>query len=473
MQKKTISRRSFLKTSTASIGLFSIVPGYVLGKGGHTAPNSKLNIACVGIGGMGKGNMGAVCTPLSKRNEENWPDKNSQNITALCDVDWAYAKKIFEEYPDAKRYKDYRVMLEEMGDKIDAVIIATPDHTHACVAMECMRRGKHVYVQKPLTHSVHEARVLTEAARKYGVVTQMGNQGHSSDSVRRICEWIWDGAIGDVREVHAWTNRPVWPQGLPRPKDTPPVPETLDWDLWLGPAPQRPYHPAYHPWDWRAWVDFGTGALGDMACHILDPVFWALKLKYPTSVQGSYAANVIEKWKREKVSESYPLGSKIHFEFPKREAMPEVKVSWYDGGLLPERPEELEEGRRMGTDGSGVIFVGDKGKLMCGCYGQSPQLIPYTKMKAYKKPESTIVRIKTSHEMDWVNAIKEGRQPSSSFDYAGPFTEMVLMGNLCLFKPGEKILWDGDNMQATNLPELNKYVNPPYREGWYLEKPVV
>lgn len=469
-----MDRRSFLKSTTTGIGLFSVVPSYVLGQNGKIPPSDKLNIAGVGVGGMGKGNLSAVCKPLSARQEEGaWPDPNSQNIVALCDVDWDYAQKTFDEYPEAKRYKDYRFMLDEMGDQIDAVIIATPDHTHACIAMEAMRHGKHVYVQKPLTHSVYEARLLTESARRYGVVTQMGNQGHSSNDIRRVCEWIWDGAIGDIHEVHAWTNRPVWPQGLPRPTDTPAVPPTLDWDLWLGPAPHRPYHPVYHPWNWRAWIDFGTGALGDMACHVLDPVFWALKLKYPVSVEGSYAANVVEKWKKQEVSESYPLGSKIHFEFPKRGTMPEVKVHWYDGGLLPERPDELEEGRRMGSDGSGVLFVGDKGKLMCGCYAESPQLIPYTKMKAYEKPEPTIRRVKTSHEMDWINAIKEGRQPSSNFDYAGPLTEMVLMGNLSLFKPGEKILWDGNEMQVTNIPELNKYVNPPYRDGWYLDKPKV
>ncbi|MDH4201913.1 MAG: Gfo/Idh/MocA family oxidoreductase [Phycisphaerae bacterium] len=465
-----MNRRHFLKSTTASMGLFSIVPSHVLGLNGKTPPSGKLNIAGVGVGGMGKGNLRAICKPLSQRNEENWPDDNSQNIVALCDVDWAHADRTFKEYPEAKQFKDYRVMLKEMGDKIDAIVVATPDHTHACVAMEAMRYGKHVYVQKPLTHSIHEARVLTEAARKYGVVTQMGNQGHSSNDIRRICEWIWDGAIGDVRQVHAWTNRPVWPQGLPRPTETPPVPETLDWDLWLGPAPQRPYHPAYLPWNWRAWVDFGTGALGDMACHILDPVFWALKLKYPISAQGSYATNIIEKWEKPAITETYPLGSIIHFEYPVRESMPAVKIHWYDGGLMPERPDDLEEGRRMGIDGSGVLFVGDKGKLMCGCYGESPQLIPYSKMKAYKKPEETLARVKTSHEMDWVNAIKEGRQPSSNFDYAGPLTEMVLMGNLTLFKPGEKLLWDGDNMKVTNFPELNEHVNPPYREGWHLEK---
>lgn len=453
------------------MGLFSIVPSYVLGQNGNTAPSSKLNVAGIGVGGMGNANLHQICKPLKDRQEEGaWPDPHSQNIVALCDVDWKYAQKTFDEYPEAKRFKDYRVMFDEMGDKIDAVLIATPDHTHACIAMEAMRHGKHVYVQKPLSHSVYEARILTEAAHKYGVITQMGNQGHSGEGARQICEWIWDGALGEVHEVHAWTDRPLWPQGLPRPTDTPAVPEALDWDLWLGPAQQRPYHPSYHPWDWRAWTDFGTGALGDMACHILDPVFWALKLKYPTAAEGSYAANVVARFKKQDIVESYPLGSIIHYEFPQRETMPKVKVKWYDGGLLPERPKELEEGRQMGDGGNGVIFIGDKGKLMCGCFGKSPQLIPYSKMKAYERPKKTLARVNTSHEMDWVNAIKEGRQPSSNFDYAGPLTEMVLMGNLCLQKPGHKLLWDGENMQVTNFPELNKYVNPPYRDGWHLEK---
>ena len=469
-----MDRRHFIKSTTASIGLFSVVPSYVLGQNGQTPPSGKLNIAGVGVGGMGKSNLSNICIPKSKRTADNWPNNDSQNIVALCDVHLSHAQKTFDEYPDAKQYKDYRVMLEEMGDKIDAVLIATPDHTHACIAMEAMRQGKHVYVQKPLTHSVHEARALTEAARKYGVVTQMGNQGHSGEGIRQICEWIWDGAIGEVREVHAWTNRPIWPQGLVRPTEKPKTPKTLDWDLWLGPAPHRPYHPTYHPWNWRSWNDFGTGALGDMACHILDPVFWALKLKYASSVQGSFSTIYTMNGGRRRLlehPESFPMSSTIILEYPEREGMPEVKVRWYDGGLMPERPEELEDGRRMGDSSGGVLFVGDKGKLMCGCYASRPELIPYSRMKEYKKPEQSIPRIKTSHEMDWVNAIKEGRKPSSNFDNSGPFTEMVLMGNLCLFKPGEKILWDGDNMQVTNIPELNKYVKPLYRDGWYLEKP--
>ena len=456
-----MNRRESVKTAATAVAALSALPNYVQGAVPGPKPPKKLNIACVGVGGMGAINLSAVCMPLSKRTDENWPNADSQNIVALCDVDWNNAKKSFKEYPDAKRYKDYRVMLKEMDDEIDAVMVATADHTHACIAMEAMRRGKHVYVQKPLARTVHEVRVMTEAARKYGVITQMGNQGHSGEGIRLICEWIADGAIGDVREVHAWTSRPVWPQAVARPQDTPPIPETLDWDLWLGPSPDRPYHPVYQPFNWRGWVDFGTGALGDMACHTLDPIFWALKLMYPNSVEASCT-----KIHGKEFSESYPLSSIIHYEFPAREGMPEVKVHWYDGGLQPERPAELEEGRRMG--GEGALFVGDKGKLICGTYGSSPQLIPYTKMQAYKRPEPTIPRVKGSHEMDWVNAIKEGRQPSSNFNYSGPLSEMVLMGTLAQLSPGKKLQWDGKNMQVTNVPELNKYVNPPCREGWHL-----
>lgn len=452
-QNTSMTRRGFLGSAATGAALFTFVPGRVLGADGAVSANNKLNIAGVGVGGMGKSNLEKM---------------ESENIVALCDVDWSYAGGVFSRYPNAKRFKDYRKMLDEMGREIDAVVIATPDHTHAVIAMECMRRGKHVYVQKPLTKTVYEARMLTEAARRYNVVTQMGNQGHSGEGIRTICEWIWDGAIGQVREVHSWTNRPVWPQGMNRPKETMPVPESLDWDLFIGPAPFRPYHSAYHPWDWRAWVDFGTGALGDMACHIMDPIFWALKLKYPISAQGSYVGNVVEKWRKIGVDETYPLGSVIHLEYPEREGMPAVKVHWYDGGLMPERPAELEGSRRMGDSDGGVLFVGDKGKLMCGCYGQRPELVPYSRMREYRRPEPTLPRISLSHEMNWVDACKGNGEPSAPFDYSGPFTEMVLMGNLCLFRPGEKIVWNGDKMEVTNIPELNRYVNPPYREGWTL-----
>jgi len=451
----TLSRREFLGNVAAGAATFTFVPSHVLGQAGQTPPSEKLNIAGVGVGGMGGSNIGAV---------------ESQNIVALCDVDEAYAGKTFKKYPNAKTFRDYRKMLDEMDKQIDAVIVATPDHNHAVVAMEAMKRGKHVYVQKPLTRTVYEARMLTETARKYKVVTQMGNQGSSGSDVRTTCEWIWDGAIGPVREVHAWTNRPVWPQGLDRPTDTPAVPPTLDWDLWIGPSPMRPYNPIYLPFNWRAWQDFGTGALGDMACHMLDPVFKALKLKYPTSVQASVAVQYKEMWKAWKNTETYPMASMVHFEYPARGEMPAVKLHWYDGGMMPPRPDELEKDRRMGDDDGGVLFVGDKGKLMCGCYGSGPQLIPYTRMKEYQRPAKSIPRVETSHEMHWVECCKKGRaqDPSSHFDYAGPFTESVVMGNLAIRFPNRLLLWDGDAMKVTNVQEANAFVNPPYREGWSL-----
>jgi predicted dehydrogenase len=386
---------------------------------------------------------------------------SGENIVALCDVDDNYAAGTFKRYPKAKTYRDYRKMLDQQKD-IDAVIVATPDHTHAVISMAAIKSGKNVYCQKPLTHCVYEARMLTEAARKAGVVTQMGNQGHSGEGIRLVCEWIWDGAIGAVREVHAWTNRPIWPQGLDRPEDTPAVPDTLDWDLWLGPAPERPYNPVYLPFSWRGWWDFGTGALGDMACHIIDPAFWALKLGYPIGVEA--CATKVN-------SESAPVASIVRYEFPSRGDMPPVKLTWYDGGMMPARPEELEPNRRMGDNEGGVLFVGDKGKLVCGCYGSSPRLIPETKMQEYQRPEKTIARVdgaEGGHERDWIRCCKEGRQPSSSFDYSGPLTETVVMGNLAIRCNGKKLDWDGLNMKVTNVDEANQYVRDQYRQGWSL-----
>ena len=387
------------------------MPRHVLGGQGTPAPSDKLNIAAVGIGGMGKDNLDRCET---------------ENIVALCDVDFGLAAEVFEKYPNAKRYKDFRVMLDEQKD-IDAVIVATPDHTHAVIAMAAMERKKHVYVQKPLTHSVHEARLLTETARKHGVATQMGNQGHSGEGVRLLCEWVWDGAIGKIREAHAWTNRPVWPSGIEvdRPTETPEVPPGLDWDLWLGPARARPYHPTYHPAKWRAWWDFGTGSLGDMACHIVDPLFWALKLKYPVSVE----ANISKYWQAffeetQPKNEMFPRSTIVRFKFPARENMPEVDVTWWDGGLLPPRPAGLEPGRRMGNKDGGILLIGDKGAIMAGCYGESPRLVPESRMKQYRRPRRTLERIPEGpdgHEQDWIRACKGGKPASSNFEYSGPF----------------------------------------------------
>ena len=453
------TRRDFLGRAAVAAAAFSIVPRHVLGGPGNTPPSEKLNIAGVGVGGMGGCNVSAC---------------SGENIVALCDVDLGgYASANAKNYPRAKRYKDFRVMFDQQKD-FDAVIVATPDHTHAVVAMAAIQHGKHVYVQKPLAHSVYEARMLTEAARKHKVVSQLGNQGHSGDGARLMCEWIADRAIGAVREVHAWTNRPVWPQGVEvdRPKETPPVPASLDWDLWIGPAPMRPYHPTYHPGAWRAWWDFGTGSLGDLGCHILDAPFWALKLKYPVSVEGCISTYWQGLWQRtDPKNEQYPRSTIVRFKFPAREGMPEVKLTWWDGGMMPPRPEILEEGRQMGDGDGGVLFVGDKGSLMCGCYGASPRLIPESAMRSYRQPAKSIDRIpggQGGHERDWVRACKGGKPASSNFDFSGPLSEMVLMGNLAVRYPNRKLLWDGEQMKVTNDAAADAYVRRQYRPGWTL-----
>lgn len=452
-----IPRRGFIKSATG-LAAVSALPHAFFIRASAASPNEKLNIAGVGVGGMGKSNL----------------DKcKDENIVALCDVDQKYAAPVFAKYPNAKTYVDYREMLEKQKD-IDAVIVATPDHLHAVVAMAAIKAGKHVYVQKPLSHYVNEARALTEAAREHKVMTQMGNQGRSGDGTRQICEWLWSGVIGNVTEVHAWTNRPVWPQGVEveRPMETPPAPDTLNWDLWLGPASARPYHPCYLPQSWRAWWDFGTGSLGDLGCHLLDSVFWGLKLKYPTAVEGCISTYWGGFWKETRPkNETFPRSSIVRYQFPEREGMPPLKLSWYDGGLMPARPDELNDGREMGDSDGGVLFVGEKGKLMCGCYGKRPRLLPDALMNDFKKPEPTIPRIpggEDGHERDWVRACKEGKPSSSSFDSAGPLSEMVLMGNLAVRFPNQYLLWDDEKMQVTNNKNADAYVRSAYREGWVL-----
>jgi len=476
----TVNRRKFLAASALATSGFMIVPRYVLGGKGYIAPSDKLNIAAIGVGGKGNSNI----RDASGLNPDTL--ETIENVVALCDVDEERAAGTFKQYPDAKRYQDFRKMLDEMGNDIDAVIVSTPDHFHAVAAMPCMQLGKHVYVEKPLTHNVYEARMLTKAAREYDVITQMGNQGSSGDDIRRIEEWINAGVIGEVREVHAWTNRPVWPQGLKRPKETQDIPKTLDWDLWLGPAPYRPYHSTYLPFSWRGWWDFGTGALGDMACHIMDPAVRALKLGYPTSVEA-FASTYTENWQEYTYTESPPNSSMIRFEFPERDGLAPVTLTWYDGGLMPWRPTELKDGEQMGDSGGGVIFVGDKGKLMCGTYARNPRLLPTSLMDYFKEPEPTIPRVKVNHQRSWVEGIKGGPKPSSNFDYAGKLSEIVLMGNLAIrsfftqeefknaagntqkvFTGRKKLLWDGENMRITNYDPANHFVKREYRDGWTL-----
>jgi predicted dehydrogenase len=446
MKKHSLSRRSFIAQSTA-VAAFTVVPRSVLGGPGHTPPSEKLNIAGVGIGGKGYSDLTSV---------------ESENIVALCDVDRNKGRRAFERYPKAKQYQDFRVMLDKQQD-IDAVIVATPDHTHAVISLAAIKCGKHVYTQKPLTHTVHEAQVLAAAARKYKVATQMGNHGQAGDGPRRLREMIWDGAIGPIREVHVWTDRPnngltkvYWPQGVGRPNDTPSVPGGLDWDLFLGPAPVRPYHRAYHPFSWRGWWDFGTGALGDIGCHSLDPVFRALKLDYPVSVEA--VSTLVNE-------ETYPSGSIVKYEFAEREGMPPFTLTWYDGGLKPPRPTELEDGLRMGA--GGTLYVGDKGKIL------NNVIIPTSLRKQYKSP-SPYIESSPGHYQEWINACKGGKPAEANYDWAGLLTEVVLMGNVALRLElrekldRHKLLWDAKTKSFSNLPEANQFLHTPYRDGWAL-----
>ena len=446
---KPINRREFVQSSTLATAGFTIVPAFAVSGLGHTAPSDKLNVAGIGIAGMGRGNLANVA--------------KTENIVALCDVDWGEATaKVFKTYPKAKQYKDFRIMLDTQKD-IDGVIIATPDHTHAIISLESMKRGKHVYTQKPLTHTVHEARVLTEAAKKYKVATQMGNQGQAGEGPRRLREMIWDGVIGPIREVHVWTDRPnnglfktYWPQGVARPEATPPVPETLDWDLFIGPAPMRPYNPAYHPFKWRGWWDLGTGALGDIGCHSLDPIFRALKLKYPTSLQA--VSTLVN-------GETYPSGSMVRYEFPARENMPPVTLTWYDGGLRPMRIPELDEGMQMGP--GGTLYVGDKGKIL------DDKIIPKSLRDSYKAPVPYL-QSSPGHEEEWIRACKGGLPGGSNFDWAGPLTETVLLGNIAIRNDlkeklsGQSLLWDPEKFGFPNFPEADKFLKTEYRSGWSL-----
>ena len=440
---KSTSRRQFLGQTASAAAAFMIVPSHVLGGAGKIPPSERLNIAGVGAGGQAAHDLEQVA--------------RDSNIVALCDVDDARAARSFQRWPDAGRYKDFRVMLEKEKD-IDAVVVGTPDHMHAFAAMAAIELGKHVYVEKPMAHSVSEARKLTAAARRYKVVTQMGNQGHSFRGCHILRAWVEDNAIGEITEVHCWTNRPTWPQGVDRPAETPPVPATLDWDLWLGPAPERPYHPAYCPRNWRGWWDFGAGALGDMGCHIMDGAFYALELGPPTRVSAeSSGIN----------DETGPKWSIICYEFPKRGKLPPVTLTWYDGGKTPARPPELEEGRILGDkDGCGSLYVGAKGKIMATTYGNGVRIIPETKMKAYKKAKVELPRRPMHHE-NWTLACKGEGTAISNFDYAGPFTEMVLLGNVAL-RAGQPIEWDSENMKITNLPEAQRFIERAYRPGWTL-----
>jgi predicted dehydrogenase len=523
-----ITRRTFVEQA-ATLGVAAtIVPRAVLGGPRHVPPSRRLNVAMIGGGGMGASNAAALV-------------KGGERIVAVADVDQAFVDKtvvdrmvdretgepneefvrLREEYAKVRRYDDFRRMLErERG--IDAVVIATPDHVHAVAAQMAMELGKHVYLQKPLTHSVHESRVLRETAARTRVVTQMGNQGHSSREAGLINEWIRAGAIGPVREVHAWTNRPIWPQGIPRPHAAAPAAgaprmpfgnpytsqsladqlaaamqasggaarPTINWDLYLGPAPAVPFHPIYHPFNWRGFVDFGVGALGDMGAHLIDHPYWALGLAYPTSVEATSTP-----WGGDENDvASYPQAMLVHYDFPARGAQPPVRLTWYDGGLMPQRPAALPDDVELERSG-GVIMVGDKGVLLHETYGENPRIYPealfrqvapaYVEEVERKRREEELRerqkaagarpprQLETSpvvtHEMQWANAIKAGTPASSPFDYASRLTETMLLGIVALRAgQGQKIYYDGAAGRVTNLADANQYLRREYRAGWSL-----
>lgn len=444
MPDDSISRRSFVNEAAATSLAFTIVPSNVLGRR-HVPPSDKLNVACIGVGGMGASDvrgMGAI-----------------ENIYALCDVDWRNAQESFTNFPRAKKYKDYREMLDKEARNIDAVTVTTPDHSHAMATMLALKAGKHVYTQKPLTRTIWEARtVAQEAARRPKQATQMGNQGHANEGTRQIREWVEAGAIGTVRSVELWTNRPIWPQGLLRPTEMHHVPSTLEWDLWLGPAAPRPYHPAYAPFAWRGWWDFGSGALGDMACHIMDAAFWTLQLRYPTRVTAETS---------QQFAETAPKASRITYEFPAAGSRPPVTVVWRDGNLVPPRPGDWNADRVWPFDSSGQLWIGDSGTLVAGTYGENPRLSDDKKHAELmaNPPAQKYPRTKGVYA-EWAEAIRGGTQPGSNFSgHAGPLTEMVLLGNLAL-KLGRVDLNPATGAFGTAVPD--EFIRPQYREGWKL-----
>ncbi|MHC4242184.1 MAG: Gfo/Idh/MocA family protein [Planctomycetota bacterium] len=443
---KNISRRQFIKASTGTIAAVTIVPRHVLGRG-MTPPSEKLNIAGIGAGGMGGGDINSV--------------SGGNNIVALCDVDLRRASTI-KKFPKARVFRDFRKMFDEMEDKIDAVVVGTPDHTHAVAAMAAIKQGKHIYCEKPLAHSVGEVRALMKAAQEYKVVSQLGNQGHSYDTIRRFCEWVWDGAIGSVHTIHCGcsaVNSGI--DKLGRLSEKHDIPAELEWDLWLGPAKWRSYHPAYLPGSWRGWVPFGNGTVGDWVCHVVDPVFWALDLGAPSTITAK-----VDNYDPKTQGDAYPKGDIITYEFPAKGIRGPITMVWHSGTSRIPRAKELEPGRK-GVD-TGAYVYGDEGVIMYGSHGAGGvRIIPEKAMKTYEVPERKIPRVR-GHHRDWLRAIREGRKAGSDFSYGGPLTEIAMLGVVALKMPGMKLQWDAQAMKFTNCDEANKFVDPPYRKGWTL-----
>jgi predicted dehydrogenase len=503
------TRRDFLKNSATAVAGFSILPRHVLGGAGFIPPSDKVNIAFIGVGAQGLRVMlrflrepdvqGVAVCDVNKgaAGYPQWQTHEFCNsVRKLLGVnggwDWLSpddplvlthslkvtsgvagrepCQKIVEGYYGSQRrsgnyhgcaaYNDFRELLDSQKD-LDAVVVCTTDNLHAAVSAAAMQKGKHVFCQKPLTHTIYEARRIAEIARETGVATQIAVANQASEDTRLLCEWIWGGAIGPVREVINWSSRPFWPQGVERPKDTQPVPEGLDWDLWLGPAPQRPFNQAYLPFSWRGWTDFGCGALGDMGSYSYDTIFRVLKLEAPTSVEASST---------DRYDETYPVASIIHYDFAARGEMPRVKFTWYDGGLKPPRPEELEPGRPFkgtGDEDEGLLFIGDNGKILCGFNGRGPQLIPQSKMDRFQQPPKTLPR-SPGNEREWLDACKGGKtKPGGNFEFEGMVTETLLLGNVAVCT-GEKFSWDRANLKANNSDLGQKYIRPERRSGWEL-----
>lgn len=452
-QVKT-SRRAALGAATGAAFGVTIVPRHVLGGAGQTPPSERINLAGIGAGGMGGGDIATFA-------------RLGCNVVALCDVDDERAAGSYRAHPKARRYKDFRQMLDKEARNIDAVTIGTPDHIHAVAAMTAIRAGKHVYVQKPLTHTLHECRELTRAARTARVVTSMGNQGHASEGSRLTNEWIQAGVIGPVREVHVWSDRAgrMWRQGIGRPADRPAVPASLDWNLWLGPIRERPYHSLYAPVGWRGWWDFGTGALGDMGCHIIDHPVWALNLGAPTTVEARTTIEGTVLDGNRINSETFPIAAVITYQFPARGPLPPVTMTWYDGGLMPSTPPEMPSGQRLPTNG--VLYVGSRGKMFHGSHGGMPQILSAELQKTAQAVPKTMQR-SPGHYEEWVRACRGGPRPVANFDYSGPMTETVLLGVLALRAPGTRLEWDSEKLRVRNVAELNRFIQTEYRKGWSL-----
>jgi len=506
---RTVSRRQFIAGSAAAAAGFTIVPRRVLGGVGFVPPSDKVNIAFIGVGAQGlrvmlhflrEPDVQGVAVCDVNKGSDGYPQWDThefcKSVRKLLGVDsgWDWlspdqpiqlshtlqatngvagrepAQKIVEGYYGTKQksgqysgcaaFVDFRELLEKQKD-VDAVVVCTTDHLHAAITAAAMKKGKHVFCQKPLTHTIHEAKRIAEIARETGVATQIAVANQASEDTRLLCEWIWAGAIGPVREVYNWSSRPFWPQGLERPKDTQPVPEGLDWELWLGPAPERPFNHAYLPFVWRGWTDFGCGSLGDMGCYSYDTIFRVMKLETPTSVEASST---------DRYDETYPQAEIIRYDFPARGEMPPVKFTWFDGGLKPARPAELEANRPFRgeeDEEEGLLFVGDSGKILCGFNGARPKLIPQSKMDSYKQPPKTLPR-SPGNEREWIDACKGGKvKPGGNFEFEDLVTETLLLGNVAVLT-GEKLTWDRANLKVNNSDLGQKYIRPERRKGWEL-----